>query len=90
MDETIILAYIIGINIGGFILMGLDKQRAKKRAWRISEKTLWITAILGGGIGSFLGMQVFRHKTKHALFRIGMPILIIVQLVLWIYISFVS
>ncbi|WP_099158722.1 DUF1294 domain-containing protein [Virgibacillus ndiopensis] len=90
MDEIIIWWYIIGINIVGFLLMGIDKQKAKKHIWRISEKTLWITAIIGGALGSFLGMKSFRHKTKHTLFRIGMPLLTILQLVTYVYISFLS
>ena len=62
--------------------MGVDKKRARKHEYRISEKTLWTLAIIGGGTGAFLGMIQFRHKTKHPTFRIGFSILMIIQLVL--------
>lgn len=70
----ILAAYIIFLSILGFALMGIDKKKAKKNAWRIPERTLILTAFVGGGIGSFLGMRVFRHKTKHAKFAILLPI----------------
>jgi uncharacterized membrane protein YsdA (DUF1294 family) len=69
------------INIYGFLLMGIDKNRAKKGRYRISEKKLWIAAIFGGAVGTTIGMNVFRHKTKHKAFQIGMPFLVGVQLV---------
>ena len=62
--------------------MGVDKKRARKHEYRISEKTLWTLAIIGGGTGAFLGMIRFRHKTKHPTFRFGFPILMMIQLVL--------
>jgi len=77
--------YMIGINIVTFILMGVDKQRARNRAWRIPERTFWILAIIGGSIGSFVGMRVFHHKTKHLTFTIGMPLLIGIHFLLFLY-----
>ena len=59
------LIYLIGINLTGFIIMGVDKKRAIRGAWRISEASLFFTALLGGSLGCILGMQHFRHKTKH-------------------------
>lgn len=59
--------------------MGIDKRRAVKHAWRIPEKTLFLTAILGGSAGSIIGMQFFRHKTKHWYFRYGMPAILLAQ-----------
>ena len=59
------LVYLIGINLAGFIIMGVDKKRAIRGAWRISEASLFFTALLGGSLGCILGMQHFRHKTKH-------------------------
>ena len=70
------------MNIIAFVTMGVDKKRARKHEYRISEKTLWTLAIIGGGTGAFLGMIQFRHKTKHPTFRIGFSILMIIQLVL--------
>ena len=79
---SIIILYLIIINLLAFLLMGLDKRKAKRHKWRIPEKTLFLSAIIGGSIGALLGMQVFRHKTKHASFRIGMPCILIVQIAL--------
>lgn len=74
--------YLIIINIIAFFLMGIDKKKAQIGAWRIPEKTLFLSAILGGSIGAIAGMQLFRHKTKHKTFVIGMPTIFIVQLLL--------
>lgn len=72
--------YWMIINIVAFFLMGIDKKKARTGAWRIPEKTLFLSAILGGSIGSICGMQLFRHKTKHTSFVIGMPAILVVQL----------
>lgn len=78
--------YLAAVNLAAFALMGLDKRRARRGAWRISEKALFLPAVLGGALGGLLGMRVFRHKTKHWYFRFGMPALLIVQVILagWI------
>ena len=81
--EIIILAgYLLLINLAAFGLMGEDKRRAKKKLWRISERTLFVAALLGGSVGGLLGMYCFRHKTKHWQFRIGFPVILCVQVVL--------
>ena len=85
-SEFIFLYFLIFINLLAFLLMGLDKAKARRHKWRIPEKTLFLSAIIGGSIGAILGMQVFRHKTKHASFRIGMPCILLVQLALAAYI----
>ncbi|MFJ7744326.1 DUF1294 domain-containing protein [Peribacillus sp. NPDC097295] len=77
-----VLAYFIMVNIIGFVLMGIDKKKARKGEYRISEKTLWTWAILGGGTGAFMGMRHFRHKTKHFTFKWGLPALMVIQIVL--------
>ena len=77
----IFLGYFLLINIIAFALMGADKKKAKTNAWRIPEKTLFLSAILGGSIGAIVGMQVFRHKTKHWYFKYGMPAILILQLI---------
>jgi uncharacterized membrane protein YsdA (DUF1294 family) len=82
MLQDIILIYISFINLIGFIIMGIDKQKAKSNQWRIREKTLFIIAIIGGSIGSILGMKYFRHKTKHKTFTYGMPLILIIQVFL--------
>lgn len=83
--HMIFLSYLILINLAAFFLMGLDKAKARRRKWRIPERTLFLSAILGGSVGSILGMQLFRHKTKHASFVIGMPCILIIQLALLLY-----
>lgn len=81
----VILIYLVVMNIIGFAIMGIDKSKAKRGAWRIPEKTLFLIAILGGSIGSLLGMKQFRHKTKHKTFTIGMPAILIVQAAIILY-----
>ncbi|MBQ8814086.1 MAG: DUF1294 domain-containing protein [Lachnospiraceae bacterium] len=73
--------WLIVINLVGFIQMYVDKRRAKKDKWRIPEKQLFLVALIGGSVGSILGMQMFRHKTKHKSFVIGMPAILILQIV---------
>ena len=76
-----LILYLIGINLYGFFMMGLDKKKAKKDQWRIPEKRLLGIALLGGSLGSWIGMQEFHHKTKHPVFSIGIPIIFMIQLV---------
>ncbi len=75
----VLAAYYIIINIIAFFLYGNDKQRAKRHAWRIPERTLLGIALLGGGLGAFLGMQVFRHKTKHFIFCFLVPLCLLLH-----------
>jgi len=84
MTEYIVLYFLI-INIIGLFIMRVDKQRAIKHQYRISEQTLWIIAIVGGAIGAAIGMNMFRHKTKHLSFKMGFPLLAIIDLFLIIY-----
>lgn len=81
----VIMIYLVVMNIIGFASMGIDKSKAKRGAWRIPEKTLFLIAILGGSIGSILGMKQFRHKTKHKTFTIGMPTILLVQAAIILY-----
>ena len=80
MQSTFLTAYLIVINIIGFVLMGVDKQRAKRQEWRIPEKTLFTCALLGGSLGTIIGMNQFRHKTKHWYFKYGLPAILIGQI----------
>lgn len=77
---TYIMIYLLVLNIIGFLIMGIDKSRAKKRMWRIPEKTFFIVSLLGGSIGTWAGMYTFRHKTKHWYFVIGMPLILALQI----------
>jgi len=77
----ILLIYLAAVNLFGLIIMGVDKSRAKRRKWRIPEATLFLVAIIGGSIGSILGMYLFRHKTKHWYFVVGMPVILVLQII---------
>ncbi len=76
-----ILIYLAIMNLVGFLLMGIDKAKAKRHAFRIPEATLFLVAAFGGSIGSIIGMYTFRHKTKHKSFVIGMPVILAVQII---------
>lgn len=80
--ELIIIGYVLIVNLVGFVIMGVDKKRAIRGAWRISERSLFLTAIIGGSLGCILGMQHFRHKTKHWYFKYGMPTILLIQILL--------
>lgn len=77
-----IVSYFSLINLVGFAAMGIDKLKAKKRAFRIPEATLFILALFGGSLGTTLGMFLFRHKTRHWYFLYGMPTILIIQIIL--------
>ena len=76
-----IVIYFIIINLIGFFIMWLDKRKAKKGAWRIPEKTLFVITALGGGIGTIAGMYTFHHKTKKIQFVIGFPLITILEVI---------
>ena len=80
-----IIIYLIVINIIGFLIMWIDKRRAVKNQWRIPEKTIFIVTGLGGGIGTIAGMYTFRHKTKKIGFIIGLPLILILEIITAIY-----
>ena len=80
----ILQIYLIGINCLSLLLMGLDKLKALRNNYRISEKTLIFIALIGGAIGIILGMLIFHHKTKKILFKVGIPIIIMIQIILCI------
>ena len=80
--KKLILIYLILVNITGFAMMGIDKKRAKRGAWRIPEKTLFLVSALGGSIGTWAGMYFFHHKTKDWYFVVGMPLILLAQIIL--------
>lgn len=80
------LLYLLLINALGFLLMLIDKWKAKRGRWRIPEATLMGVAALGGSIGSLLGMYTIRHKTRHLKFTVGIPLILVVQIFAAIYI----
>ena len=86
----IILIYLAGINLCGFLVFGIDKLKAKRNAWRVPEATLFSFALLGGGIGCLGGMYLFRHKIRKSYFVIGIPAIIIAQILAAAVIIFLS
>lgn len=80
-----LLIYLAVINIIAFAMMGIDKRKAIKHMWRIPEKSLFMSAILLGSVGAIAGMQVFRHKTKHMQFVIGMPLILVLQIAITVF-----
>lgn len=78
----LLAGYLVIINIIGFLVMGVDKSRACRHQWRISEKTLFAIALLGGSLGTWTGMYTFHHKTKHWYFAIGMPVIFIADVII--------
>ena len=81
----LLIPYLILINALGFLVMLADKQKARKKKWRIPEATLMGVAAMGGSLGSLMGMLTFRHKTKHTKFTVGVPLLLTVHgmILLW-------
>ena len=83
MEE--IICYLLAVNIVTFILYGIDKYKAKEGKWRISEATLLTMAAIGGSIGAWAGMRLWHHKTMHKKFKYGIPLIIIMQVALAVY-----
>ena len=86
MKTRIWIGYLVVLNIIGMGVMWADKIKAKKGAWRIPEKTLFLVSILGGSIGTWVGMYLFRHKTKHWYFVVGMPLILVLQIAVAVFI----
>ncbi len=86
----LILLYLLLMNAVSFLLMLVDKQKARKNLWRIPESTLLWAAALGGSIGSLAGMYLFRHKTRHRKFTIGVPVILFLQIALAVFILYQS
>ena len=76
-----LILYLLAVNITAFALFGADKRKARRNAWRISEKALFLSAVLGGSLGALIGMRVFHHKTKHWYFVIGIPAILVLQII---------
>lgn len=85
--QNIILYFII-INLIGFAIMYIDKQKAKRGSWRIPENTIFIITAIGGGIGTIAGMYTFRHKTKKWTFTVGLPALLVLDILAVLYFVF--
>ena len=83
--HLIIIYYLLAINAVAFFAYGIDKLKARKGSWRISEATLLLLAIVGGSVGAWLGMKVWHHKTMHRKFQYGLPVIFLLQLALAVY-----
>jgi uncharacterized membrane protein YsdA (DUF1294 family) len=79
---TLLLIYLVVVNVTTFVVYGIDKLKARRGRWRVPEATLLTLAAVGGSIGAWCGMRVWRHKTRHAKFRYGVPAIIIAQIAL--------
>ena len=86
MIQNLIVLYLIIINAVGLLLMLADKRAAKKSAWRIPEARLMSIALSGGCFGIYAGMMLFRHKTKHPKFSIGVPLIIVLYIMLFVFV----
>ena len=85
--ENYLLYYLAVVNTITFIVYGIDKLKAKKREWRIPESTLLLLAIIGGSVGAWCGVKVWHHKTLHKKFIYGIPLIVIIQISIIIYLS---
>ena len=81
---VIIGCYLLIVNILAFALYGIDKRKAKKKRFRIPERTLLWMARIGGGIGSWMGIMSFHHKTKHTKFKVVVPLWTVIWLIVLI------
>jgi len=84
--NSVIVVYLLIVNIVAIVVYGVDKLKAKKNKWRISENTLLLIALVGGSIGAYLAMKLWRHKTNHKKFKYGIPLIIVFQLVVLAYV----
>ena len=85
----IVMIYLEAVNLAAFILMGIDKRRARLKRWRIPEAALMLSAVLGGGIGALAGMYLFRHKTRKTKFTVGIPVIIAMQVLFFLLLFYV-
>ncbi len=80
--QMILLTYLAVVNVIAFLVFGIDKRKAVKNKNRVPEKTLFLLAGIGGSVGALTAMEVFRHKTKHLSFTVGIPLILIAQILL--------
>ena len=85
---TYLLWYLAAVNLVTFTVYGVDKAKARRGAWRVPEKTLFLLPLLGGSVGALLGMLVFRHKTKHWYFVWGIPAILLAQIALAVWLLY--
>ena len=83
--RSYLLYYLAIVNVIAFVVYGIDKQKARRGSWRTPEASLLLLAIVGGSIGAWCGIKVWHHKTLHGKFRYGIPLIMVVQIGLCIY-----
>lgn len=83
----ILVLYFVATNVVTFFMYGIDKWKAKRAKWRISEATLLGMAAIGGSVGAWMGMKLWHHKTQHKKFRFGIPLILLAQIAI-IFCSF--
>lgn len=83
--HSLMMYYLLAVNMVAFAAFGIDKYKAKRGLWRISEATLLLLAVVGGSLGALMGMRIWHHKTQHAKFRYGLPLIILAQIALIYY-----
>ena len=81
------LLWVAALSLAGFVLMGADKWKAKRGAWRVKESTFFLLAVLGGSPGAVLGMWLFHHKTRHWYFKFGLPAILLGQIALALWLA---
>lgn len=81
------IAYLLSINVFTFITYGVDKLKAKKNWWRIPEATLLTLAAIGGSVGAIVGMHVWHHKTQHLKFKYGVPAILFIHFMLFVFLN---
>lgn len=90
MLKTALAFWLLVLNLLTFGAMGLDKRKARRKRWRIPERTLFLLALLGGSLGGLAGMAVFHHKTRHKRFQVGFPLLFLLQAALLVWLEWGS
>lgn len=86
--HSILLIYLLVINVIALAVYGIDKRKAIRHAWRIPETTLIFLAVIGGSVGALLGMKIFHHKTRKPKFSIGVPVILILQIALVVFVRY--
>ena len=81
-----LIIYLAAVNVVTFFMYGIDKLKAKRSKWRISEAALLWMAVIGGSIGAWMGIKIWHHKTMHKKFKYGVPAIIILQIAAIVYI----
>lgn len=82
--RLILILYFIAVNFIGIAVMASDKIRSMEHRFRTPESVLMAIAVIGGSIGCILGMVIFHHKTRKRKFRVGLPAILGIQIILWI------